>query len=91
MDLDKVELIEKGFQMLKFGRNFHIDMLNLENSLTVDNIEYEPSDIYLRAISMNFENLQHLDINSINVFNDHAILFLMKEKVNSLKSLKWRS
>ena len=43
VDLDKVELIEKGFQMLKFGRNFHIDMLDLENSLTVDNIKYEPS------------------------------------------------
>ena len=88
VNVEKLELIKKGFQLLKLGTNFNMDMLNFENSITVDNIEYEPSDIYLRAISMNFENLQCLDISELIGFRDQTILSLLKEMANSLKSLK---
>ena len=83
-----LNLIKNGYKMLNFGTNFHPDMLNLDNLMTVDNIKYVPNDIYLRAISINFRNLQCLDISELIDFQDHAILSLLKEKANSLKILK---
>ena len=88
VDMEKLELIEKGFEMLNFGIDFNMETFVLLGQMTIDNIIFEPSDIILRAISMNFENLQCLDISELIGFRDQTILSLLKEMANSLKSLK---
>ena len=86
-----LNLIKNGFQMLNFGTNFHTDMLCERYgglSLKVNNNIYGPHDIYLRAISMNFKNLEIFDITSVRNIEDHTIVSLFSERANSLKSLK---